>query len=156
MISGTQAPQDLEQIPVLELLPQRPPFVMIDALTAFDERHTSTRLTVRPSNVFYEMGRLTAYGLVENIAQTCAARLGYASYVLHRPPRIGVIGAINHFDVLRTPLKDETIRTDIEVEEEVLGITLINARVFVGSELIAASQMKIALTGGEAPKTDTP
>lgn len=156
MNSGTQAPQDLEQIPVLELLPQRPPFVMIDALTAFDERRTSTRLTVRPSNAFYEMGRLTAYGLVENIAQTCAARLGYASYVLHRPPRIGVIGAINHFDVLRTPLKDETIRTDIEVEEEVLGITLINARVFVGSELIAASQMKIALTGGEAPKTDTP
>ena len=156
MNSGTPAPNDLERIPVLALLPQRSPFVMIDALTAFDEHETSTRLTVRPDNFFFEYGRLTAYGLIENIAQTCAARLGYANYILHRKPRIGVIGAIQHFDVLRTPNDGETIRTTVRVEEEVLGITLMDARVYVGSELIAATQMKIAIRDEEAPTTEKP
>ncbi len=142
---GTPDSNDLERIPVLELLPQRPPIVMIDALTAFDGTHTSTRLTIRPDNFFFEQGRLTAFGLIENVAQTCAARLGYANYILHRKPRVGVIGALQHFDVLRTPLEGETIRTTVEVEEEVLGITLMKGRVYVGDELIAATQMKIAI-----------
>ena len=47
--------------------------------------------------------------------------------------------------MLRTPLEGETIRTTVEVEEEVLGITLMKGRVYVGDELIAATQMKIAI-----------
>lgn len=76
---------ELEQIPVTALLPQQPPFIMIDALTDFSEKETATRLTVRKDNIFVERGLLTAYGVLENMAQTCAARLGYANYVLHRP-----------------------------------------------------------------------
>ena len=43
---------DLEKIDVLTLLPQRPPFVMIDQLTHFDEVVTSTRFEVREDHLF--------------------------------------------------------------------------------------------------------
>ena len=104
---------ELEQIPVTALLPQQPPFIMIDALTDFSEKETATRLMVRKDNIFVERGRLTAYGVLENMAQTCAARLGYANYVLHK--------AVN------------------------VGLTLVDAKVSSGEEVLATAQMKIAL-----------
>lgn len=143
MTSGEQI--KLSEIPVTELLPQRPPFVMIDCLTGFTETTTETRLTVTEDNVLVEDGRLTVYGLVENIAQTCAARLGYASYVLHKPVRIGFIGAVRGCQIKRLPRVGETIQTRIEVKEEIFGLTLVDAEVRLEGECIAETQMKIAL-----------
>lgn len=143
MTSGE--PIKLTEIPVTELLPQRPPFVMIDCLTGFSETTTETRLTVRDDNVLVQDGRLSVYGLVENIAQTCAARLGYASYILHKPVRIGFIGAVRGCKIKRLPLVGETLETRIEVKEEIFGLTLVDAAVRLDGEVIAETQMKIAL-----------
>lgn len=143
MTSGE--PIKLTDIPVTELLPQRPPFVMIDCLTGFSETTTETRLTVRDDNVLVQDGRLSVYGLVENIAQTCAARLGYASYILHKPVRIGFIGAVRGCKIKRLPLVGETLETRIEVKEEIFGLTLVDAEVRLDGEVIAETQMKIAL-----------
>lgn len=143
MTSGE--PIKLTEIPVTELLPQRPPFVMIDCLTGFSETTTETRLTVRDDNVLVQDGRLSVYGLVENIAQTCAARLGYASYILHKPVRIGFIGAVRGCKIKRLPLVGETLDTRIEVKEEIFGLTLVDAAVRLDGETIAETQMKIAL-----------
>lgn len=143
MTSGE--PIKLTEIPVTELLPQRPPFVMIDCLTGFSETTTETRLTVRDDNVLVQDGRLSVYGLVENIAQTCAARLGYASYILHKPVRIGFIGAVRGCKIKRLPLVGETLETRIEVKEEIFGLTLVDAAVRLDGETIAETQMKIAL-----------
>ena len=143
MTSGE--PIKLTEIPVTELLPQRPPFVMIDCLTGFSETTTETRLTVRDDNVLVQDGRLSVYGLVENIAQTCAARLGYASYILHKPVRIGFIGAVRGCKIKRLPLVGETLETRIEVKEEIFGLTLVDAEVRLDGVTIAETQMKIAL-----------
>lgn len=143
MTSGE--PIKLTEIPVTELLPQRPPFVMIDCLTSFSETTTETRLMVRDDNVLVQDGRLSVYGLVENIAQTCAARLGYASYILHKPVRIGFIGAVRGCKIKRLPLVGETLETRIEVKEEIFGLTLVDAAVRLDGETIAETQMKIAL-----------
>ena len=80
MIQPVPQPAD---IPVGLLLPQQPPFVMIDTLCRFDEREVETVLTVRPDNVFVDAddGCLSVCGMVENMAQTCAARLGYINYI---------------------------------------------------------------------------
>ncbi len=143
MTSGE--PIKLTEIPVTELLPQRPPFVMIDCLTGFSETTTETRLTVRDDNVLVQDGRLSVYGLVENIAQTCAARLGYASYILHKPVRIGFIGAVRGCKIKRLPLVGEMLETRIEVKEEIFGLTLVDAEVRLDGVTIAETQMKIAL-----------
>ena len=44
----------IENVSVMELLPQRPPFVMIDRLLSCDETITTTLLEVREENVFVE------------------------------------------------------------------------------------------------------
>ena len=139
---------ELSCIDVLTLLPQRPPFVMIDRLIHFDETVTTTQLTVRTDNLFTEAdGHLNPCALVENIAQTCAARMGYINrYIYRQRVRLGYIGGIKNLQVLRTPRVGEVLTTSIEVLQEVLKLTLVNATVRVGDEVIVTAEMKIALS----------
>ena len=136
----------IDEISLLELLPQRPPFVMLDRVLSCEGPVTCAELTVRKENLFVEEGRLSASGLIEGIAQTCAARIGYLSLMARGAVNIGVIGAISRLVVHRTPLLGETALFEITVLEEVFQMTLVQAVVRVGAEEICTAQMKIALT----------
>ena len=132
-------------IPILELLPQRPPFVMVDNLTDYSETQSTCCLTVRADNVFFEKGCLTAPGLIEHIAQTCAARLGYYNcYILKTGVRLGFIGEVKDLCILRLPREGELIETTITVLQEIFDVTLVTAEVRVGTEVIATTRLKIA------------
>lgn len=144
---------EFESIDILELLPQRPPFVMVDRLVHFDPVVTSTMLEVRADNIFCDDGHLSAAGMVENIAQTCAARLGYINYTSGQPVRIGYIGSVNNFSINRTPEEGETLVTTIDVTQEVFNITLVHAKVMSGTEILAEADLKIALAD-ETVKTE--
>ncbi len=133
------------EIDVLELLPQRPPFVMVDHLTDYSETQSSCCLTIRPDNVFLEKGCLQAAGLIEHIAQTCAARLGYFNcYVQKTGVRLGFIGEVKDLSILRLPREGEMIETTITVVQEIFDVTLVSADVRVGEEVIASTRLKIA------------
>lgn len=137
-----------ELINVLELLPQRPPFVMVDCLTDYSETATSSRLTIRPDNVFVEDGEFAAPGLVEHIAQTCAARLGYYNkYILKGGVRLGFIGEVKDLSVVRLPREGETLCTTVTVMQEIFDVTVVSAEVRVGEEVIATTRLKIAQGG---------
>ncbi len=136
----------METYNVHDLIPQQPPFVLIDELAACTETVTLGRLTVREDNPFYTGGRLQASGLVETIAQTCAARIGYQNRRHQEEIKIGVIGAIRDLTIGRLPLKGETLTTRIEVTSEVMALTLVHASVQAGKgETIATCEMKIAV-----------
>ena len=136
---------DFQSIPILELLPQRPPFVMVDCLTDYSDTQSTCCLTVRADNVFFEKGCLTAPGLIEHIAQTCAARLGYYNcYVQKTGVRLGFIGEVKDLNILRLPREGEMIETTIAVVQEIFDVTLVTAEVRVGAEVIATTRLKIA------------
>ena len=142
---------DLSKINILELLPQQPPFVMVDKLVQFDELKTMTRLTVRSDNLFCEEGHLTSSGMIENIAQTCASRIGYVNkYILKKSVSLGYIGAIRNLNIRRTPNVGEVLTTEIEVLEEIFKMTLVRATIKSGEEILADAEMKIALSDLES------
>lgn len=136
---------EFEKVDVHTLLPQQEPFVMIDRLVHYDPVRTVTTLEVRPDNIFNDDGHLSVAGLNENIAQTCAARMGYISYVSGQKVRIGVIGAITGFSVKRTPKTGEVLTTVIDVIQEVFNVTLVHAIVKSAEEVIVETDLKIAL-----------
>ena len=136
----------IQDIPLKELIPQRPPFVMIDRLVSSDAVFSVTELEVCPDNLFVENGRMTASGLVENIAQTCAARIGYINLNSGETVKIGVIGSISNLNIARTPKVGEHLVTTIKLLEEVFQVTLVEAMVKSGEEVLAQCNMKIALT----------
>lgn len=148
--------EKLNNYPILDLLPQRPPFVMVHQLVHFDPVVTRTLLFVKTDNLFVEGGRLSASGLLENVAQTCAARMGYISRQEQGPIKVGVIGALRNMVVHRLPEVGETLLTSIEVQEEMFGMVLAHASVhsFTAGEEALTDQgvccldgeIKIALT----------
>ena len=137
--------QSYKDIPIKELIPQRPPFVMIDKMLSFDKNVTETQLEIRADNIFCKDGKLMAEGLMENIAQTCAARIGYVNLSKNEAVKIGVIGSVSNYEVFRLPKVGEVIITSVEVIEELLQITLVKAVVKCGDETLAQATMKIAL-----------
>lgn len=123
---------------------------MIDCLTHFDPVITSSRFTVRDNNLFFSEGRLLASGLIENIAQTCAARIGYINRLSNEVIKLGFIGAVRNLKIYKTPLAGDTIYTTITVKEEVFQMTLVDAVVKLNDETIAEAEMKIALSDIES------
>lgn len=135
-----------EEIDVTTLLPQQPPFVLIDRLLHFDEEVTTTSLLVCEGNMFVDDGRLDPCAYVENIAQTCAARLGYINkYIYHRDVCIGFIGAVKNLNVMRPAQVGEKLTTTIKVREEVMQLTLVDATVQIDGDAVCTAEMKIAL-----------
>ncbi|MBP5478896.1 MAG: pseudouridylate synthase [Bacteroidaceae bacterium] len=140
----------LRSIDVHELLPQQEPFVMIGTLVKFDMTRTVTELTIPADNLFVDNGYFSASGLIENIAQTCAARIGYVNkYILLKGIQLGFIGAIRNLQVNELPKVGDTITTTVDVLEEVFGMTLANAVVTCGDKVLVTSEMKIAVREAE-------
>lgn len=142
---------EFDKIDIHELLPQQEPFVMVGRLIHFDMERTVTQTEVKADNLFVENGVFSASGIIENIAQTCAARIGYVNkYILKKGIQLGFIGAIRNMNIYRCPKVGEIIETSIITIEEIFGMTLVTATVRVGEEIIADSEMKIALSEVES------
>ena len=137
----------LRKIDIRSLLPQRDTFVAVDRLVHYDDREVVTETLVKADSLFTEDGHLTAAGLMENIAQTCAARIGFRTlYVLGLDKvDIGVIGALRNMEIHALPLAGQTLTTRVTVKEEAFGITLVEASVTSEGQIMAEGEMKIAL-----------
>lgn len=149
---NTEQPTEefLRGIDIHELLPQQEPFVMISSLVRFDMQTTVTETVVSADNMFVEDGVFTAPGIVENIAQTCAARIGYVNkYILKKGIQLGFIGAIRDLKVKDLPKVGDTITTTISVIDSVFGMTLVDAVVLNNGAEVVSAQMKIAVKESE-------
>lgn len=128
-----------------ELIPQRAPIVMVDRLTSIEEGVSYTELEVRADNLFVERGVLSECGLIEHIAQSAAARIGYLFRMRGEAVPIGYIGSVNQFALGRLPRVGERLTTSIRVLQEVYQVSLVETEVRSGDEVVASSRMKIFL-----------
>lgn len=137
---------DCRHIPIETLLLQAPPFRFVDRLDRFDREEVVTSFTVPADGPLVEAGCLTEAGLVENMAQSSAARIGYISvYIDHVPVRIGYLGQIKNLEINRLPRCGEVLSTTVRLRQDVFGITLVEARVCQGEEMVAQAAVKTAL-----------
>lgn len=140
----------LRTIDVHGILPQQEPFVMIDTLVHFEMNTSTTETTIRETNIFVDNGKFSASGMMENIAQTCAARIGfYNKYILHNEVQIGFIGAISKYTINQLASVGEMIVTKVDILEEIFGMTLAQATITCKGEVIATAEVKLAVKNVE-------
>ena len=138
-------PQDID---IRTLLPQREPMVMVDKLISADEKSAATMLQIREENIFVSEDRLNAYALIEVMAQTAAAQLGYENHLRGgKDVRIGYIGAVKRMRIESAPRVGETLLTRLEVLEDFGDMKLVAAESFVDDQKIATAELTIALSG---------
>lgn len=130
---------------IWQLIPQRPPIVMVDSFEGIEGDTSYSGLTVADNNLFCQGGVLQEAGLIEHIAQSAAARIGYLYLQQHQPVPLGFIGSVEKMSIYDLPQIGAELQTQITVIQEVFDITLITAQVTCNEELLAECRMKIYL-----------
>ena len=116
---------------LFQLIPQRSPIVMIDALWSVRDDGAETGLSVKPDNIFVLDGFLREPGLIEHVAQSAAAFSGYSTHTKGLPPRLGYIGEVKKCEIHKLPRTGEHLRTQLQVLGEAAGITLMSASSYI-------------------------
>ena len=128
---------------ITALLPQGPPFVMVDKLLYSDGHITCTSFRITPGNPLVEEGRLSAAGLMENIAQTAAAGAGYAARAVNEGVRSGYIISVKDLDIRALPEIEAELMTEITITARVADIIVISGKTTCNGKIIATGEMKI-------------
>lgn len=133
-------PADYE---ISDLIPQRPPMQMIDRLLHADNRSARGSLFIRESNIFCHKNQLREAAIIEFIAQTAAAFTGYRNLNNNGQVKEGYIGAVKNLVIHKLPPVNTEIQSEIMVENEIVGFTIIVGKVFLNHKVIAECEMRI-------------
>jgi len=140
----------LEGAAVSGLIPQKPPIEMVDKLWFNDETTTISGFSIKKNNIFCENGFFTEPGIVENIAQTAALRVGYMVSLMQQNgekanPPVGYIGAIKKLLIYQLPEVGSELKTEVVIQQIIFDVTLITGKTTMNGEKIAECEMKIFL-----------
>ena len=124
-------------------IPQRTPFIMVDELVNCNDEEATSKFTIVKENVFVAGTHLEEVALVENIAQTAAARIGYRSAQEQKPVPVGFIGAVQNLIIYRKAQLGETLYTTIKIKNQIFNATIIEGEARIDKEIIASCTMKI-------------
>ncbi|WP_373056286.1 hypothetical protein [Zunongwangia sp. H14] len=134
----------LEEDQILKLIPQKPPFVMVDSLYEYTALTGKMGFTIPPDNLLVEKGIFSEPGVIEHMAQSMSLHRGYRGFIAGLDkPQTGFIGAIKSVEVLELPKAGSTLTTFVEILHEIMMVTLVTARTEdQNGKLIATSEMR--------------
>jgi len=77
--------------PIAQLLPHRPPMILLDEVVAWDGVSLVAAVTIRADTLFLEPDGVPAHIGIEYMAQTCGAFAGAQALAAGQPVRIGFL-----------------------------------------------------------------
>lgn len=131
---------------ITQLIPQKPPFVMVGKLLFTDEISSRSSFIIERDNVFINDNVFQEAGLMENIAQTAALRAGYLAQSENKPVAVGYIGAVSNFELFDLPNAGDEIETEIRVENQIFDVTILSGKVWHKENLLAQCEMKLFIS----------
>ncbi len=130
---------------VEKIIPQKSPFVMVDSLISYSETDLKSAFTVPENHVFLQEDVFQASGVLEHQAQSVALHTGFQYFLKNEEAPVGYIGAIKSFEIRQLPKKGEKIETEVEILNELMGVTLVKIKSKLNGAEIATSEMKTVL-----------
>ena len=130
---------------IKELIPQREPIIMVDAILEYEESKVVGGLMVSEDCIFVENNTLKEPGVLEHMAQTVALYTGYEYYLKNMQAPVGYIGSMKNVEILRLPKIGEKLVTTATILHEIMGVTLVNIETKVDKKIIAFGEMKTVI-----------
>lgn len=130
---------------LIELIPQRHPFVMIDNLFHSNDKLTRTSFSINEKNVLCRNKKFTEAGLIENMAQTAAVGAGYEAKINNTKIKTGFIGAIKNLKIYELPNVNQEIITEVKTDYIFDNVSIISSNIKLNNKIIAECEMKIFL-----------
>lgn len=130
---------------ISHLIPQKTPFVMVDALLEFSKNTVVSSFTISEKNLFIHKGIFLESGIIENMAQTVALHTGYDYYLKGEKAPTGYIGSVKKVNINSLPKLKDTIITKVTILHEFNGVTMVSVSVFNKDIEIASGEMKTVI-----------
>ena len=130
---------------VMQMIPQRPPFVMVDVMYTFSDTSLESGFTIQNNNIFLSNNCFLEAGIIEHMAQSVALHTGYSFFLKQEPAPTGYIGSIKDIEIKQLPLLGEEIRTMVTILHQFAGVTLVDVVTRCNGAEIASGQMKTVL-----------
>ena len=125
------------------LIPQRPPFMMVDGFEPLSDDSATTALCIGHNNYFIIGGdELSESGLIEHQAQSVSALAGFKAADSDNPP-VGIIGEVKHFECLRRPKVGERLMTTVQMGMTFANVTLAKCETAIDGETVARINIKV-------------
>lgn len=134
---------------IKEFIPQREPIIMVDEILECKAEWVDTKFLIKEDNLFIEDGELTESGLMENMAQSAASKVGYECKLNNEPVPLGFIGAISKVNMIFRPKVNDILITKVIFDKTVFNVSLIKAIVSVNEKVACECQMKIVVENKE-------
>ena len=135
---------------VLQLIPQRPPIVMVDGLKEHAAESSVSVLHISADNIFVADGHFQMPGLIENIAQTVALRAGYEHMLRIQAeggaaikPPVGFIGEVKNLVINFLPPADVQIETRVDLLHNIFTASVVKGTVTYNGQIAAECEMKV-------------
>ncbi len=123
-------------------IPQREPFIMIDNLIEVSEDRFVTDFKVSFDNIFLERAVLREFALLENIAQSSAAGLGFLNKDLLGLPD-GFIGGISNLVLYDLPRVNDCLHTVVTKLTQLGNMYLLKGESYVADKKLVECKLKL-------------
>jgi predicted hotdog family 3-hydroxylacyl-ACP dehydratase len=125
------------------LLPHKGPMHCIDRLLLSSKTAAVSEADIAPGHSLLAGETLDPAGFVELAAQTAAALQGYDQYLQNSPPKSGFLVGVQDFSISGQAAVGDTVRMEVAIEAEIGEVTLLSARIFRNSQLLAEGKIKV-------------
>lgn len=131
---------------ILKLIPQQPPFVLVDKILEHEETAIVSGFQIPENHVLVDSdGFLTEAGIIEHFAQTIALYQGYDYFKRNLPAPVGYIGSIKNFEIYALPRSGDELRTSVYILQRLFGVTAVRGEVKLRDEIIAVGEMRTVI-----------
>jgi 3-hydroxymyristoyl/3-hydroxydecanoyl-(acyl carrier protein) dehydratase len=128
---------------IQNLIPQRPPFVMIDNLLEATDEFFVSDFTILPDNIFIEDGVLREFAMIENIAQSSSAGLAATTKRIGDKRPEGYLGAISKLKLFELPQVNDRIYTKVKLLAQFDNMYLLKGENYVNNTKLMECELKL-------------
>jgi len=128
---------------IIEYIPQRDPFIAVHDLLEATVDFAETQFYVLPESIFVTNGLLRESGLLENIAQTAAAQMGFVCRKKGLAVALGYLASVKNLTVHSLPPIGTVLTTSIQVTNHVMSVILLEGIVKLQGTIVCECEMRI-------------
>lgn len=130
---------------ITELIPHRPPMVMVSGLLEVSDKDSLSELYIADNNLFLEGELFSEAGIIEHMAQTAALEFGFRGQDFNKIPQIGYIASISNCYIYKCPSKGDTLLTRCQIEYGSETLKKVNLTTEIRGETIATAKMTLLI-----------
>lgn len=131
-------------VPAEQLVPHRPPMLLIDQLVEFKEGHGVTEACIpRDSLMVDEDGYIEPSVMIELIAQGYAAVRGFEDLLDKKSVAKGFLVGISHFEIMKRIQAGKKLRITAQTPTYLGDFALADSEVFCEGQCVALGTIKL-------------